>query len=120
MKGHRVVSRDQWIEERKALLAREKEFTRLRDQLSRQRRELPWVRVDKDYVFEGANGKQTLSENIADVAGLSAAHDAWLSSLAGKRPAESQGLSGEQQFLDRKSTRLNSSHSGESRMPSSA
>ena len=65
MKGHRVVSRDQWIEERKALLAREKEFTRLRDQLSRQRRELPWVRVDKDYVFEGASGKQTLGELFA-------------------------------------------------------
>jgi len=65
MEGHRTVSRDQWIEERRALLAREKEFTRLRDQLSRQRRELPWVRVDKDYVFEGANGKQTLSELFA-------------------------------------------------------
>jgi predicted dithiol-disulfide oxidoreductase (DUF899 family) len=65
MEGHRIVSRDQWIEERKALLAREKEFTRLRDQLSRQRRELPGVRVDKDYVFEGANGKQTLSELFA-------------------------------------------------------
>jgi predicted dithiol-disulfide oxidoreductase (DUF899 family) len=65
MEGHRVVSRDQWIEERKALLAREKEFTRLRDQLSRERRELPWVCVDKDYVFEGADGKQTLSELFA-------------------------------------------------------
>src|SRR5215471_6602890 len=62
MEGHRIVSRDQWIEERKALLAREKEFTGLRDQLSRERRELPWVRVDKHYVFEGTNGKQTLSE----------------------------------------------------------
>ena len=65
MEGHRIVSRDQWIEERRALLAREKEFTRLRDQLSRQRRELPRVRVDQDYVFEGANGKQTLSELFA-------------------------------------------------------
>ena len=65
MEGHRVVSRDQWIEERKALLAREKESTRLRDQLSRQRRELPWVRVDKDYVFEAANGKQKLSQLFA-------------------------------------------------------
>jgi predicted dithiol-disulfide oxidoreductase (DUF899 family) len=62
MESHRVVSRDQWIEERKALLSKEKEFTRLRDQLSRERRELPWVRVDKQYVFEGANGKRTLSE----------------------------------------------------------
>jgi predicted dithiol-disulfide oxidoreductase (DUF899 family) len=65
MESHRVVSRDQWIEERKALLAREKEFTRLRDELSRESRELPWVRVDKEYVFEGANGEQNLSELFA-------------------------------------------------------
>jgi predicted dithiol-disulfide oxidoreductase (DUF899 family) len=65
MESDRVVSRDQWIEARKALLAREKEFTRLRDQLSRERRELPWVRVDKPYVFQGAKGKQSLSELFA-------------------------------------------------------
>jgi predicted dithiol-disulfide oxidoreductase (DUF899 family) len=65
MESHRVVSRDQWIEERKALLTREKEFTRLRDQLSQERRELPWVRVDKEYVFEGASGKTTLAELFA-------------------------------------------------------
>src|ERR1700694_441862 len=65
MEGHLVVSKDQWIEERKALLAREKEFTRLRDELSAERRELPWVRVDKQYVFEGANGKQSLSQLFA-------------------------------------------------------
>ena len=65
MENHRVVSRDQWIEERKGLLAREKEFTRLRDQLSHERRELPWVRVDQEYVFEGANGKQTLADLFA-------------------------------------------------------
>ena len=67
MESHRVVSRNQWIEERKALLAREKEFTQLRDQLSHARRDLPWVRVDKDkdYVFDGAGGKQTLAELFA-------------------------------------------------------
>jgi predicted dithiol-disulfide oxidoreductase (DUF899 family) len=65
MESHRVVSRNQWIEARKALLAKEKEFTRLRDELSRERRELPWVRVDKEYVFEGANGKTTLAELFA-------------------------------------------------------
>jgi predicted dithiol-disulfide oxidoreductase (DUF899 family) len=65
MEGHRVVSEDQWIEERKALLAREKEFTRLRDELSAERRELPWGRVDKQYVFKGANGRQSLSELFA-------------------------------------------------------
>ena len=43
-------------------LAEEKEFTRLRDRLSRQRRELPWIKVDKDYVFDGPNGKESLSE----------------------------------------------------------
>jgi predicted dithiol-disulfide oxidoreductase (DUF899 family) len=67
MESHRVVSRNQWIEERKALLAREKELTQLRDQLSHARRDLPWVRVDKekDYVFDGAGGKQTLAELFA-------------------------------------------------------
>jgi predicted dithiol-disulfide oxidoreductase (DUF899 family) len=65
MESHRVVSRNQWIEARKALLAKEKEFTRLRDQLSRERRELPWVRVDKEYIFEGASGKTTLTELFA-------------------------------------------------------
>jgi predicted dithiol-disulfide oxidoreductase (DUF899 family) len=62
MENHQVVSREEWIEARKALLAKEKEFTRLRDQLSRERRELPWVRVDKEYVFDGAKGKKTLAE----------------------------------------------------------
>lgn len=60
MENHRIVSRDEWIEARKQVLAKEKEFTRLRDELSRQRRDLPWVRVDKQYAFEGPNGKETL------------------------------------------------------------
>jgi predicted dithiol-disulfide oxidoreductase (DUF899 family) len=59
---HRVVSHEEWLAARTAFLAKEKEFTRLRDELSRQRRELPWEAVTKDYVFEGAGGKQTLSE----------------------------------------------------------
>src|SRR5215470_15505819 len=62
MDRHRVVSREVWTQARKELLAKEKEFTRLRDQLSQERRELPWVRVDKAYVFEGANGKATLAD----------------------------------------------------------
>ena len=62
MKGHPVVSREEWLSARMALLAKEKEFTRLRDELSRQRLELPWEAVTKDYVFEGPNGKQTLPE----------------------------------------------------------
>jgi predicted dithiol-disulfide oxidoreductase (DUF899 family) len=65
MQDHQTVSRDEWIRARKLLLAKEKEFTRLRDQLSRERRELPWVRVDKNYVFEGETGKKTLSDLFA-------------------------------------------------------
>ena len=62
MADHRIVSREQWLAERKALLAKEKEFTRLRDDLSRQRRDLPWVKVTEPYVFDGPRGKQSLSE----------------------------------------------------------
>ena len=62
MQGHKVVSRDEWIVARKEHLAREKELTRLRDQLSRERRELPWVRVDKTYVFDGPRGPETLAD----------------------------------------------------------
>src|SRR5580700_6148005 len=65
MKNHPVVSRTEWLAVRAELLAKEKEFTRLRDQLSQQRRDLPWERVDKEYVFEGSNAKETLSELFA-------------------------------------------------------
>ena len=60
--NHRVVSRDEWVAERRALLAREKEVTRLRDQIARERRALPWVRVDKEYAFDTPEGRRTLSE----------------------------------------------------------
>jgi predicted dithiol-disulfide oxidoreductase (DUF899 family) len=59
---HRIVSRDEWLTARKAHLAKEKELTRLRDQLSAERRELPWVKVEKPYVFEGPEGKLTLAD----------------------------------------------------------
>jgi predicted dithiol-disulfide oxidoreductase (DUF899 family) len=62
MARHTVVSRKEWLTARKALLSKEKTFTRLRDQLSKERRQLPWVKVDKDYVFDGPRGKETLSE----------------------------------------------------------
>jgi len=62
MDQHRIVSHDQWIAARREFLAREKEFTRLRDELSQQRRDLPWERVEKSYVFDGPNGKETLSD----------------------------------------------------------
>jgi predicted dithiol-disulfide oxidoreductase (DUF899 family) len=60
--GHPVVSQAEWIEARKELLAKEKEYTRLGDQLSVKRRELPWVKVGKDYVFEGPEGKLGLAD----------------------------------------------------------
>lgn len=59
---HQIVSRDEWVAARKAHLAREKAFTRQRDALSAERRALPWVRVDKDYVFQGGSGRQTLAD----------------------------------------------------------
>jgi len=59
---HPVVSQDEWLAARIPLLSKEKEFTRLRDELSRQRRALPWVRVEKPYVFDGPDGKLTLAE----------------------------------------------------------
>jgi len=63
--GHKVVSRDEWLKARIAHLAAEKELTRRRDELARQRRELPWERVGKNYVFEGPNGKETLADLFA-------------------------------------------------------
>jgi predicted dithiol-disulfide oxidoreductase (DUF899 family) len=62
MQEHKIVSRGAWLEARKRLLVKEKEFTRLRDELSRTRRDLPWVRVEKDYTFEGPAGAVTLRE----------------------------------------------------------
>jgi predicted dithiol-disulfide oxidoreductase (DUF899 family) len=58
----RVVPHDQWTTERVALLAKEKELSRLRDELSRQRRELPWEKVAKSYLFDGPGGKRTLAD----------------------------------------------------------
>ena len=62
MENRKVVSRDEWLAARRQHLLREKEFTRLRDQLAEQRRELPWEAVTKEYVFEGPRGKETLPE----------------------------------------------------------
>jgi predicted dithiol-disulfide oxidoreductase (DUF899 family) len=62
LEDHKIVSENEWIEARKALLKKEKELTILGDQLNQQRSELPWKEVNKEYVFEGPNGKQTLRE----------------------------------------------------------
>lgn len=59
---HEVVSQAEWTEKRKELLALEKEVMKKRDQMLKQRRALPWVKIDKEYVFDGPNGKQSLSE----------------------------------------------------------
>lgn len=59
---HRIVTKEQWIAERKALLSEEKAFTRQRDELNRRRRALPWYRVEKTYTFETCSGTVSLSE----------------------------------------------------------
>ena len=58
MASHKTASRDEWIESRRQLLVKEKEFTHLRDRLNQARRDLPWETVTKEYIFEGPNGKQ--------------------------------------------------------------
>src|SRR5215218_6514451 len=60
MSHPKVVSRDEWLAARKELLAREKEFTRRQDELNAERRRLPMVRIEKEYVFEGPDGKASL------------------------------------------------------------
>lgn len=62
MTDHAVVSPEEWLAARKALLVKEKEFTRQRDDLSRQRRDLPWVKVNETYAFDGPRGHETLAD----------------------------------------------------------
>jgi predicted dithiol-disulfide oxidoreductase (DUF899 family) len=62
MQPHKIVSREEWIAARKAHMAHEKEFTKARDRLAEERRALPWVRVDKDYAFDGPNGVVKLAD----------------------------------------------------------
>src|SRR5438477_10535589 len=62
----KVVPKAEWLVARKDLLTREKELTRLRDEVSRHRRELPWVRVDKENFFDGPDGKETLADLFED------------------------------------------------------
>src|ERR1700730_1869250 len=59
---HEIVSHDDWLAARTGLLAAEKEFTRLRDELSRRRRALPWEAVEQEYAFDGPHGRRTLAE----------------------------------------------------------
>src|SRR5690348_10970039 len=62
MIAHEIVDHDEWLAARQRFLTKEKEFTRLRDELSRERRELPWEHVKKQYVFESDHGRETLAE----------------------------------------------------------
>lgn len=62
MQPHKIVSREDWIEARKVHMAHEKELTRARDRLAEERRALPWVKVDKDYAFDGPNGRADLAD----------------------------------------------------------
>src|SRR5216683_6950732 len=62
LKNHPVVPHNQWIDARVALLAKEKELTRRKDDLARQRRELPWEKVEKKYVFVGPKGNESLAD----------------------------------------------------------
>lgn len=61
MEPHNIVSHDQWIAARTAYLAEEKAFSRARDALARKRRELPWEKVEKSYLFDTPSGKQSLA-----------------------------------------------------------
>jgi predicted dithiol-disulfide oxidoreductase (DUF899 family) len=62
MQPHKIVSREQWTEARKALMAQEKDLTRARDRLSEARRALPWVRVEKVYAFDSVDGRKELAD----------------------------------------------------------
>lgn len=65
MTAHTIVSQDKWLEARRDLLAAEKDLTRRSDQVAQLRRQLPWVKVEKDYVFEGPDGHESLSDLFA-------------------------------------------------------
>ena len=65
LSDHEIVSSTDWLVARKDLLKREKELTRLRDQLSAERRALPWVKIDKEYIFDAPEGKVTLADLFA-------------------------------------------------------
>ncbi len=74
VKEHKVVSQKQWLAARKSLLAKEKKFSRLRDQLNQQRRNLPWEKVEKAYRFDGPNGQEALAELFGDKSQLIVYH----------------------------------------------
>ena len=77
MSNPQVVSREEWLKARKAHLKNEKALTRMRDLVSAERRALPWVKVDKEYVFDAPEGKRTLSELFGKNSQLIVHHFMW-------------------------------------------
>jgi predicted dithiol-disulfide oxidoreductase (DUF899 family) len=77
MQAHKIVSRDEWIATRKAHLKNEKALTRMRDLVSAERRALPWVKVEKNYVFDTPDGKKTLAELFGKNSQLIIHHFMW-------------------------------------------
>src|SRR5580698_5196234 len=73
----RVVTEAEWLSARQSLLAREKELTRARDAVSEERRRLPWMRVEKEYVFDTVHGKRTLAELFDGRSQLIVYHFMW-------------------------------------------
>ena len=74
MQTRKIVSRDEWLAARRNFLQEEKDFTRLRDRLSQNRRQLPWVKVDTEYLFEDLNGKLSLADLFEDKSQLIVYH----------------------------------------------
>ena len=81
----KIATRDQWLTKRKALLARERELTHLRDQIAAERRKLPWVRVEKDYVFDTPQGPRKLADLFEGRGQLVVQH--FMPGRAGRRAA---------------------------------
>ena len=69
-----IVSRAEWLSARKELLIKEKQLTRQRDEIDRQRRALPWVKVEKNYIFDGPSGRQSLADLFEDRSQLIVSH----------------------------------------------
>src|SRR5437016_13367812 len=131
---HSVVPHEQWMSARKKLLAKEKKFSRQRDELTRLRQELPWEKMEKQYIFDGPDGKESLAELFGKHNQLLVYHfmfapqwkegcahcsfwaehyDAMHVFLAARDTAFvviSRAPMSKIRPLDRKSTRLNSSH----------
>jgi predicted dithiol-disulfide oxidoreductase (DUF899 family) len=81
MEDHKVVSREEWVAARLELMGEEKALTQLRDAVSQRRRALPWMRVDKEYVFETPEGKRTLADLFAGRSQLIVYHFMWRKEL---------------------------------------